>query len=110
MGLSSLRLEISAFCGFLDYVLLLNAILGLDFLERALYYSGRRFDTATYHTAFPCTGAEPRRTAIIGWSVRRHGNGPPPEPTGPLAELDAAGLLDRPALRKVLGVPDKRSI
>ena len=68
------------------------------------------FDTATFHTAFPCTGAEPRRTAIIGWSVRRRSDGPSPAPAAPVAALDAAGLLDRrPALRQVLGVPDKRT-
>ncbi len=66
------------------------------------------FDTATYHTAFPCTGSDPRRTCIIGYSVRRRSDGPPPPPPegGALAELDAAGLLDgRPSLRQLLHVP-----
>ena len=36
MGLASLGLEIGIFCYFLYSVLLFNAILGLDFLGRAL--------------------------------------------------------------------------
>ena len=65
------------------------------------------FNTATYHTAFPCTGSAPRRTTIIGYNVRRHSDGPPPPlpDGGALAELDAAGLLGRPSLRQVLHVP-----
>ena len=68
------------------------------------------FDTATWHTAFPCTGSAPRRTAIIGYQARRKRDGAPAESPafGPsnqaIWELEEAGLLQRPALRQVLGL------
>ena len=60
-------------------------------------------DTATWHTAFPCTGHNPRRTAIYGWSVRTRHNGSAGTPTEAARELDQSRLLKRPSLRRVLG-------
>ena len=65
------------------------------------------FDTACYHTAFPCTGPEPRRTSIIGYSVRSKAADERASTRGnesPLALLEKNGLLKRPALRQVLNV------
>ena len=65
------------------------------------------FDTACYHTAFPCTGPEPRRTAILGYGVSSKAKGKRVSVTGgqsPVARLQQAGLLKRPALRQVLNV------
>ena len=68
------------------------------------------FDTATWHTAFPCTGSAPRRTAIIGYQAQRKRDGvaaatPAFGPSNQaVGELEEAGLLQRPALRQVLGL------
>ena len=67
------------------------------------------FDTACWHTAFPCTGSEPRRTAIIGYSVNSRAEGKRAvvdrdDADSPIAQLEKAGLLQRPSLRRVLNV------